>query len=683
MATGLLARALVLLPLVVCVAAVNVAAQPPDAWPMYGHDAAHTGRTTHKGALTASLVPAFGTAFQIAVAPDGTFYGGFTEDLHGIVRAYRPDGTLKWERDTGFAANVSSVAVGPDGTPYAVSGVTSDTLYALNIANGTVLWSRSLGNVSLSKLSIGSDGAIYIGIQRNAETFGELLAYRPDGSLKWKWNPEIPNCGVESTAAIGPGGVVYIQHNCAGLVSLNEATGAENWRLAATGDPFNSPSVAQDGTIYIGSGDRRFRAINPAGTQKWNVDVQGFMFYTAQAISADGLTIYRGDNDGIFYAFTSTGSIKWSYDTGSDAPLSDATLASNGLVFFSAQPGTLFALRTADGSLAWSSPAAGAGAPIAGPDGTFYVPGEVVYSFKHTGPIHSVTVKAPNRSLDWGIGARQLITWQHDVGSAEFMKIEVSRDGGVTFTEIAAAVQNSTATAGQYEWQVTGPATNTARVRVSWTADPSVADASDANFKIADPFIKVTGPKSGSNWGYGTSQQPKWTTNLGPSDRVTVLYNVDGGSFTVLKPNVTATAKKAKVDAPTLTSPSDAARIRIEWVNPPAGVMPVQGTSPNITIEPPFVTVTAPVAGETWVAGSKKTILFANNLGALEKVKIELSKDGGATYPITIVSNSKADGKHAVTVAAAWGSQTTTRIRVSWMKVPAIRDESDLFTIQP
>jgi hypothetical protein len=75
--------------------------------------------------------------------------------------------------------------------------------------------------------------------------------------------------------------------------------------------------------------------------------------------------------------------------------------------------------------------------------------------------------------------------------------------------------------------------------------------------------------------------------------------------------------------------------------------------------------------------------LAASNLGKLEQVEIRLSRDGGLTYPIVIVANTVSDGAHAVTVPAAWGSQTTTRVRLAWLRTPSAAAISPAFTIQP
>ena len=49
---------------------------------------------------------------------------------------------------------------------------------------------------------------------------------------------------------------------------------------------------------------------------------------------------------------------------------------------------------------------------------------------------------------------------------------------------IADAAPVDNATKGSFAWTVTGPRSGTARVRVAWTDDLSVSDASDVTFQI-------------------------------------------------------------------------------------------------------------------------------------------------------------------------------------------------------
>jgi hypothetical protein len=63
-------------------------------------------------------------------------------------------------------------------------------------------------------------------------------------------------------------------------------------------------------------------------------------------------------------------------------------------------------------------------------------------------------------------------------------------------------------------------------------------------------------------------------------------------------------------------------------------------------------------------------------------VKIELSQDGGVTFPIVILASTVSDGTQAVTVNAAWLTPTA-RVRVTWVKNAAVSDVSDAsFLIQ-
>jgi hypothetical protein len=95
-----------------------------------------------------------------------------------------------------------------------------------------------------------------------------------------------------------------------------------------------------------------------------------------------------------------------------------------------------------------------------------------------------VTVTAPNTNVNWVIGAAKSVTWSHNLGTLEAVQIEVSRDGGSTWSVITPSQQNSGNTSSTYSWTVTGPATTSGRIRVTWTRNNAVQDISDVNFRI-------------------------------------------------------------------------------------------------------------------------------------------------------------------------------------------------------
>ena len=88
----------------------------------------------------------------------------------------------------------------------------------------------------------------------------------------------------------------------------------------------------------------------------------------------------------------------------------------------------------------------------------------------------------PARSATLRIGRRATFLWLTNLGNAETVKIEVSRDAGVTWELVAASV--SAGTIGTYGWTVTGPETTQMRVRLTWNRNPAVSFASSGNNRI-------------------------------------------------------------------------------------------------------------------------------------------------------------------------------------------------------
>jgi uncharacterized repeat protein (TIGR03803 family) len=96
----------------------------------------------------------------------------------------------------------------------------------------------------------------------------------------------------------------------------------------------------------------------------------------------------------------------------------------------------------------------------------------------------TVSVTMPNSNVLWTIGSNASIGWTHNLGTAESVNLEISRDGGMTWTAIATNVLNSANGVGTFLWTVTGPATIEARIRVTWTVNGAVQDMSNVNFRI-------------------------------------------------------------------------------------------------------------------------------------------------------------------------------------------------------
>ena len=96
----------------------------------------------------------------------------------------------------------------------------------------------------------------------------------------------------------------------------------------------------------------------------------------------------------------------------------------------------------------------------------------------------TITVSAPNTNVAWTVASSRSITWTHNLGTLESVRIELARDG-VNFNEtISASVVNSGSTSSTFTWVVTGPVTSTAKIRVTSVDNTAVSDVSNVNFRI-------------------------------------------------------------------------------------------------------------------------------------------------------------------------------------------------------
>jgi hypothetical protein len=93
---------------------------------------------------------------------------------------------------------------------------------------------------------------------------------------------------------------------------------------------------------------------------------------------------------------------------------------------------------------------------------------------------------------------------------------------------------------------------------------------------------------------------------------------------------------------------------------------------------PPTITVTNPDGGEVWPVGTTQTIQWTST-GSMANVKIELSRDGGASF-VTLLASTPNDGSQSWSVTGP--TTTTALIRVSDAATPATADVSNgTFTI--
>lgn len=155
-----------------------------------------------------------------------------------------------------------------------------------------------------------------------------------------------------STPAIANDGTIYVGSDDDSFYAVNP-DGSLKWSFATGGNIRNSPSIAADGTIYIGSDDDNLYALNPDGSMKWSFNTGGNVNITSNAIGADG-TIYTGGSADIVFALNPDGTEKWRYVA--DGDIFNLALTGNILYFTHNGGRNIVSVNATNGSLNWSKP---------------------------------------------------------------------------------------------------------------------------------------------------------------------------------------------------------------------------------------------------------------------------------------------------------------------------------------
>jgi outer membrane protein assembly factor BamB len=308
-------------------------------------------------------VPTLGAFRGVAIAEDGTLYIAATEGLQAVG----PQGDLRWVLSK---PAMSMPAIGEDRTIYLAS---RDSVIALG-PDGTVRWVTPIERASSSP-AIGPDGTIYL-----VASDGTLYAVAPNGQIEWRFAAPGSLPTNRSPPAIAQDGTIYFGSQDRHLYAI-DSDGREKWRFR-TGGEVRSPSIGADGTVYFANdrivqlgateitilADSKLYALNPDGTERWSVVLEGDV-WAGPAIGFDG-KLHMGSEEWI-YAFDPGGSLLRKY---APETIHTPVVAGDGTVYLGL--GRLVYALDSAGKLSWEygSPQSslGAAAPAIGLDGTIY-----------------------------------------------------------------------------------------------------------------------------------------------------------------------------------------------------------------------------------------------------------------------------------------------------------------------
>jgi outer membrane protein assembly factor BamB len=168
--------------------------------------------------------------------------------------------------------------------------------------------------------------------------------------LVWEFATEF---NVGSSPAIGADGTVYIGSSDKKVYALDGKTGAKKWEFETGNSVWSSPAIGADGTVYVGSDDKKIHALDgKTGARKWEFVARSYV-RSSPAIGKDG-TVYVGSKDGKVYALDGeTGAKKWEFVTGGKVESAPA-IGVDGTVYIGSFDGNVYAIKTDSKGLAKS-----------------------------------------------------------------------------------------------------------------------------------------------------------------------------------------------------------------------------------------------------------------------------------------------------------------------------------------
>jgi len=163
------------------------------------------------------------------------------------------------------------------------------------------------------------------------------------------WNAKIGGW-IDSSPAIGTDGTIYVGSNNTYFYAI-ENDGVVKWSYKTGDIILSSPALDEaNSSVYFGSPDGKLYALDLDGNIKWLYQTDG-PIYCSPNLDSSG-NIYFGSNDHKLYALDKNGNLLWIYETGGWID-TKPEISENGDIYFASYDGNLYSLAS-DGNLNWS-----------------------------------------------------------------------------------------------------------------------------------------------------------------------------------------------------------------------------------------------------------------------------------------------------------------------------------------
>ena len=192
-----------------------------------------------------------------------------------------------------------------------------------------------------------------------------------------KWRHKIVGIFTMSPS-IGNDGTIYVPGSCLYAIYPN---GTRKWKFDPLGGVFNfmCPAIDENGTIYVGTISDKYKymyAINPDGTVKWKKSVGSI--YSPPTIGNNGMIYFAQLSDKSYItALLPDGTTKWKSYTSEEPIISSPAIGKDGTIYCGSHDCNLYAFNS-DGTFKWKFNTGGRvhGSPSIGSDGTIFIGSE-------------------------------------------------------------------------------------------------------------------------------------------------------------------------------------------------------------------------------------------------------------------------------------------------------------------
>lgn len=306
-----------------------------------------------------------------------------------------------------------------------------------------------LVGASLPGLALTSDLPPTRGLSAAGRGDGRLGAFATalGDTIVTRWAIRDPNSQAHVTApplAVGelgtPGALLLVATMDGGLQAYDRATHARRWRFQTGGPIFGAPLVA-DGTVYVGSGDRRVYALDlSSGALRWAFAARDAI--SSSPVMAGGL-LFIGAEDRTLYAIEAvSGRERWHRELG-DA-IAATPIVVRDAVIVGSDDGALYAFATSDGADRWAFASDNAITAAA------LSAGDTIFVGSNDGNVYALDASPPGRD--------GVVRWRYDAGG-EIVADMALADGLLIAATAASQLRAIDAVSGQERWRVTSERT--------------------------------------------------------------------------------------------------------------------------------------------------------------------------------------------------------------------------------